>query len=69
MIVDLDDLGLNHAKNISPFYAKKISGLLQVNDRRQCCCLQVVLFSSYLFIYMYFYLDSRGSFKFAFFIN
>ncbi|XP_060565184.1 alpha-tocopherol transfer protein-like isoform X2 [Ruditapes philippinarum] len=29
MIVDLDDLGLNHAKNISPFYAKKISGLLQ----------------------------------------
>ncbi|XP_060565186.1 alpha-tocopherol transfer protein-like isoform X3 [Ruditapes philippinarum] len=32
MIVDLDDLGLNHAKNISPFYAKKISGLLQEEE-------------------------------------
>ncbi|XP_045181950.2 alpha-tocopherol transfer protein-like isoform X2 [Mercenaria mercenaria] len=29
MIADLDGLSLNHAKNISPFYAKKISGLLQ----------------------------------------
>jgi len=30
MLVDTEGLGLQHVTNISPIYAKKIAGLLQV---------------------------------------
>lgn len=45
MIADLDGLSLSHAKNISPFYAKKISGLLQVKNN------VVKIFYSLLYIW------------------
>ena len=32
MMMDLADIGWNQAKNISPFYAKRVMSLLQVQS-------------------------------------
>ena len=42
MMMDLTDIGWNHARNISPFYAKRVMSLLQVQDGGQSHDLHAV---------------------------